>query len=123
MFLEATGGYDWFIPQATPKDCTHAYYTFSVDYRGFELFGVSWKQFYERYKEMGGDGFYGIVAIPYTEPALAGKIFGPTSCVPGLCPISEGLQERVMCFKTNYRDLSVAQEKIDILIKLLGSIG
>lgn len=122
MFLDATSGYDWFIPQAIPKDCTHSYYTFSVDYLGLERFGVSWKQFYDRYMEMGGDGFYGIVAIPYTEPALAGKTFGSTKCIPGLCPISEGLQERVMCFKTNYRDLGVAQEKINILVKLLGSL-
>lgn len=72
---------------------------------------------------MGGDGFYGIVAIPYTEPALAGKTFGSTKCIPGLCPVSEGLQERVMCFKTNYRDLGVAQEKINILVKLLRSLS
>ena len=26
MFLEATKGYDWFIPQTIPKDCTHSYY-------------------------------------------------------------------------------------------------
>lgn len=123
MFLEATSGYDWFIPQATPADCTHSYYTFSVDYRGCERFGVSWKEFYDRYQEMGGDGFYGIVAIPYTEPALAGKTFGATKCVEGICPISEQLQERVMCFKTNYRDLSVAQEKIDILVRLLRSLS
>jgi perosamine synthetase len=122
MFLDATSGYDWFIPQSTPEDCTHSYYTFSVDYRGYEEFGVTWKQFYDRYKQMGGDGFYGIVAIPYTEPALAGKTFGSTKCVPGLCPISEGLQERVMCFKTNYRDLNIAQAKINLLVKLLESL-
>ena len=122
MFLEATAGFDWFIPQATPKDCTHSYYTFSVDYRGYERFGVTWKQFYDRYKAMGGDGFYGIVAIPYTEPALAGKSFGATKCMPGLCPISEGLQARVMCFKTNYRDLKVAEEKVAILVEALTSL-
>ena len=122
MFLDATVGYDWFIPQAIPKNCTHSYYTFSVDYRGFERFGVSWKEFYDRYKGIGGDGFYSIVAIPYNEPALAGKIFGSTKCIPGLCPISEGLQNRVMCFKTNYRDLEEAQKKIDILVKLLRSL-
>ena len=122
MFLDATAGYDWFIPQAIPKDCTHSYYTFSVDYRGFERFGVSWKEFYDRYQNIGGDGFYSIVAIPYNEPALAGKIFGSTKCLPGLCPVSEGLQDRVMCFKTNYRDLEEAQKKIDILVKLLGSL-
>jgi perosamine synthetase len=122
MFLEATKGYDWFIPQAIPKDCTHSYYTFSVDYRGLEKFGVSWKEFYNRYQELGGDGFYSIVAIPYNEPALAGKKFGSTICSPGLCPVSEGLQERVMCFKTNYRDLEEAKKKIEILAQLLKSL-
>jgi perosamine synthetase len=122
MFLDATSGYDWFIPQAIPKDCTHSYYTFSVDYKGFERFGVSWKEFYNRYKVMGGDGFYSIVAIPYNEPALMGKVLGSTKCIPGLCPVSEGLQERVMCFKTNYRDLEEAQKKIDILVQLLKSL-
>jgi len=122
MFFDATVGYDWFVPQAIPKDCTHSYYTFSVDYRGLERFGVSWKQFYDRYIEMGGDGFYAIVAIPYNEPALAGKTFGSTKCFPGLCPVSEGLQNRVMCFKTNYRDIEEAQMKIDILVKLLESL-
>ncbi len=121
MFLDATAGYDWFIPQKIPKNCTHSYYTFSVDYKGFEKFGVRWKEFYDRYQDSGGDGFYAIVAIPYTEPALLGKTFGSTKCLPGLCPVSEGLQERVMCFKTNYRDLAEAQQKIDTLVNLLRS--
>ena len=121
MFLDATQGYEWFVPQAIPENCTHSYYTFSVDYKGSNLFDFSWKDFYKKYKELGGDGFYGIVAIPYTEPALIGKIFGSTHCKKGLCPISEGLQERVMCFKTNYRDLKDAEQKINILSKLLKS--
>lgn len=119
MFHEATLGYDWFVAQATPSDCTHSYYTFSVDYKGFEKFGVSWKEFYNRYIDMGGDGFYSIVAIPYTEPALVGKTFGTTKFISGLCPVSEDLQRRVMCFKTNYRDLNEAQNKINILVELL----
>ena len=64
MFLEATDGYDWFIPQFTPKGYEHSYYTFSVDYRGEARFGITWKDFYNEYKEMGGDGFYSPVAIP-----------------------------------------------------------
>ena len=123
LFLEMTSGFEWFIPQAIPDNCTHSYYTFSVDYRGLEYFGVSWKEFYNRYKALGGDGFYGIVAIPYTEPAIAGKTFGQTTCSPGLCPISEGLQERVMCFKTNYRDVDDARKKINILVELLRSFS
>jgi len=118
LFLEMTSGFDWFIPQETPENCTHSYYTFSVDYRGEERFGVPWKEFYKRYKAMGGDGFYGVVAIPYTEPALIGKAL----CEAGSCPVSEGLQKRVMCFKTNYRDVDDAKRKVSILTELLGSL-
>ena len=81
----------------------------SVDYRGLEKFELV-GNFTIDIKELGGDGFYSIVAIPYNEPALAGKKFGSTICSPGLCPVSEGLQDRVMCFKTNYRDLEEAMK-------------
>lgn len=118
-FLESTTGYEWFIPQYTPENFVNAYYTFSVDYRGEQVHGTTWKEFYTEYKRMGGDGFYGAVAIPYLEPALAGKRFSDQLLEPGLCPVAEGLQQRVMCFKTNYRDIDTAIEKIDILSELL----
>lgn len=123
LFLEMTAGYDWFIPQETPQDLVHSYYTFSVDYRGEAHGGLPWKAFYHKYKEMGGNGFYGVVAIPYLEPSLHGKTYGDTRLQSGICPVSEGLQQRVMCFKTNYRDFSIAEEKIEILAKLLTEIN
>ncbi len=119
MFLDATAGYDWFIPQHTPENLVHAYYTFSVDYSGDKVHGTTWKEFYHKYKDRGGDGFYGAVVIPYLEPALEGKSMGRQSFEPGLCPVAEGLQQRVMCFKTNYRNLETARIKIDVLAKLL----
>lgn len=119
LFLERTAGYDWFTPQRTPEGYEHAYYTFSVDYLGEQAHGTTWKEFYNEYKAMGGDGFYGAVAIPYLEPALLGKTYGDFICAPGLCPVAEGLQQRVMCFKTNYRDMGVAEQKVDLLAKLL----
>jgi perosamine synthetase len=122
LFLEKTAGYDWFIPQHTPQGYEHAYYTFSADYRGQKLHGTTWKEFYHEYKAMGGDGFYGVVAIPYMEPTLLGKTISGITYKPGLCPVAEGLQQRVMCFKTNYRDIDVAEQKIDILAKLLARL-
>ena len=119
LFLERTAGYDWFIPQRTPEGYEHAYYTFSADYHGEQAHGTSWKEFYNEYKAIGGDGFYGAVAIPYLEPALLGKTYGDVTFASGLCPVAEGLQQRVMCFKTNYRDMSVAEQKVDLLAKLL----
>ena len=121
FFIKAMDGCEWLIPQSVPYDCEHSYYTVAVDYLGDRFINVTWKEFYNRYIEMGGDGFYSIVAIPYLEPSLRGKIFGSQKCEPGLCPVSEGLQKRVMCFKTNYRDMKVAQSKADILHQLINS--
>jgi len=121
MFLDNTTSFDWFIPQKTPVGYEHAYYTFSVDYRGHEYLNVSWKEFYQQYKKLGGDGFYACVAIPYLEPSLHGKVFGNYTMKEGLCPVSESLQKRVMCFKTNYRDLSVAEHQVKLLSNLLKS--
>jgi perosamine synthetase len=123
MFLQKTSGYNWFIPQKTSNCCQHSYYTFSVDYRGEYLLGLSWKDFYKKYKDNGGDGFYASVSIPYLEPSLIGQTYGNIIFAPGLCPVAEGLQKRLMCFKTNYRDISTAEEKVNILSDLLFSLS
>ena len=119
MYEDISYGYDWFVPQRTPDNCVHAYYTFSVDFKPAEIDTQAWKNFYKRYVEATGEGFYGVVGIPYLEPALVGQKVGTQTCVEGLCPIAEGLQQRVMCFKTNYRDLSEAREKVEKLSLLL----
>jgi perosamine synthetase len=123
LFLESVKGCEWMVPQTVNAGFEHSYYTFGVDYRGEKARGVKWKEFYNRYIEMGGDGFYGCVLVPYLEPALRGKEFGGRRLVPGLCPKAEDLQRRVMAFKTNYRDLDVAQRKTEILSKLIDQIG
>ena len=119
MYQEALGGYGWFLPQATPPYCDHSYYSFVVDYRGEEEFGVSWRDFYFNFKQRGGDGFYATVMVPYLEENFEGKTIGNQQFSEGLCPIAEGLQRRSMCFKTNYRDLTVVKEQIAILAEML----
>jgi perosamine synthetase len=123
LFNEAIVGCSWMTPQAVYVGFEHSYYTFAVEYRGFEERKVSWKDFYDQYKLMGGDGFYGNVMIPYLEPALKGKKFGNTILGPGLCPHAEDIQKRIMAFKTNYRDLGTAKLKAEILSNLIDKIG
>ena len=123
FFLEAVKGCKWMIPQKVDEGFEHSYYTFAVDYRGLEERNVSWKEFYNRYTEKGGDGFYGNVAVPYLEPALLNKQFGRVKLVQGMCPVAERLQKRIMAFKSNYRDLDVAKQKAEILSKLIDEIG
>ncbi len=123
FFSDATSNCDWFQAQTTPDGYVNSYYTFAIKYQGAEKHGISWKDFYNQYVNAGGDGFYGACLIPYLEPALIGQTFGSVTCAKGLCPIAEDLQSRIMQFKTNYRNLQIAQGKAQILSDLIDNIG
>lgn len=123
MFLDAVQGCSWMEPQVVPAHSTHTYFTFSAKYLGSEEKGIKWKEFYNRYKERGGDGFYACWKPPYLEPSLRGRTMGKQRYEKGLCPRAEELQERIMAFKTNYRDLGVARQKATILSALIDEIG
>ena len=120
LFKDAIGNkYPWFLPQHTPKNIIHAYYTFSCEYIAELAGGKTWKSFYEEFIKRGGDGFYGSVANPYLEPAIINifkKDFKREYC---LCSNAERLQKSVMCFKTNYRDTEKAECQLNILLNLL----
>jgi perosamine synthetase len=101
----AVAGCRWLIPQAVPADYVHSYWTFvcrlAVDVP------FTWYDFRAKYLEFGGDGFYGAWALNYLEPAFRTKRFADTQSQTyelGLCPVAEGLQPRLMQFKTNYYD-------------------
>lgn len=123
LFLKAIASCSWMLPQTVLPGVEHTFYTFALDYRGEAERGMKWKEFYNRYIEKGGDGFYGCVAIPYLEPALRGREFGGHRLEKGLCPKAEALQPRIMQFKTNYRDLGEARHKAEILSALIDEIG
>jgi len=123
MFLTAIECCDWLKPQFIPVNCSHSYFTFGVLYSGDIYRGINWKDFYHRYKSLGGDGFYACWKNPYLEPSLKGKIFGGVTLINGLCPIAEKYQKKLMLFKTNYRNMDVAERKINILSKMIDDIG
>jgi len=115
---DAIEGCGWMIKQTTPRGHVHSYYTYAVRYEGDSEKGLAWKEFYRRYLDMGGDGFYGACKLPYLEPVLRLEGKGRT----GLCPVAEALQPKLMQFKTNYRDLKEAEKKTEALKKLIRSI-
>lgn len=123
MFLSAVDGCTWIVPQKTYSYANHTMYTFAFLYEGMNAKGVSWKEFYNRFKEKGGDGFYAAWVNPYLEPALKNKQFGITKCQHGLCPVAEEYQKKIMLFKTNYRDLSKARKNAILLANLIDEIG
>ena len=123
MFKESIRGCNWIEAQRTPEDYKHSHYTFSFEYKGLKAIGISWKEFYNMYVEMGGDGFYSACIVPYLEPVFQNNENYNKVYTKGMCPIAEDLQKKIMQFKTNYRSLSVAQKKADILKTLIDKIG
>ena len=127
LFNKAVEGCKWMIPQQSPEGVINTYWTYAVKYEGEKELGVSWKEFYDLYLKNGGDGFYGALSLQYLEPAIKNKEWLGTylpeinlykdkfNFKEGLCPIAEELQPKIMQFKTNYRNLDIAEEKTRIL--------
>ena len=123
LFKEAVGGCKFLEIQKIPQCCVHSHYTFTVKYKGQKATGLTWKDFYHRYIEMGGDGFYGACKVPYLEPAFKDLIVNGISYKRGICPVAEEIQPQIMQFKTNYRDLKVATRKAEILSQLIKDLS
>ena len=126
-FIEVMANCDYLTPQFTPDGYENSYYTLAVLYQGYESINVTWEDFRKKYVELGGDGIYGAWAVPYMEPVIAEKkfvyrnpkIYKNLNYEPGLCPIAESVQPKIMQFKTNYRDLELASDKAQILQKTI----
>ena len=122
IFYEAVKDCKWIVPQVIPEGYKHSHYTFSFEYKGQEEVGISWKQFYSMYVEMGGDGFYSACVVPYLEPVFQNHEFYKEIYKRGMCPVAEDLQKKIMQFKTNYRSLTEASKKASILKDLISKL-
>jgi len=123
MFDNAVKGCNWIVPQLIPEGYKHSHYTYSFEYKGQESIGVSWNEFYDMYVEMGGDGFYSACVVPYLEPVFKNNPEYNNLFKKGDCPVAEGLQKKVMQFKTNYRSMADANKKANILKKLIEKLS
>jgi perosamine synthetase len=126
LFLDALGGCDWMIPQKTPEHCTNSYWTFVTRLTRSD---VTWHEFRNRFRSLGGDGIYGAWKLSYLEPMFANgsPIRHPEyrgdyqTYAPGLCPRAEIIQKQLLQFKTNYWNWSDAERQADILSKSIRS--
>lgn len=135
MFLEAVKDCSWLVPQYTPLGYEHSYWTFVCRFEAEEA-GCSWQEFRQKFYDHGGDFIYGAWRLIYNEPIFQnreflGGSFPIDSSIykgdfrqykPGLCPVAEKLQPKLMQFKTNYLDLNEAARQVDILCKTIISI-
>lgn len=127
MFMDVIANTDYLIPQKVPEGYTHSYYTLGVLYKGEEGIGVNWREFRRAYVEAGGDGIYSAWSVPYLEPMMTERkyvkrcpwVYENVYYEPGLCPVAECIQKQLMQFKTNYRDIRLAEMKAAILRKVI----
>ena len=112
MYDEAFKDCNYIITQKVLPGHTNTYWTYTVKYEG-----DNWFNLYNKVKEAGGDGFYGGLSVPYHEPIMENYNYKK-----GDCPNAESTQPKMMQFKTNYRDLLVAQEKINILKEVINNL-
>tara|TARA_B110000858_G_scaffold156017_3_gene178252 strand:- start:575 stop:1786 length:1212 start_codon:yes stop_codon:yes gene_type:complete len=123
IFRKTIKNCDWLIEQHIPDNCIHTHYTFAVRYLGDKKLGLSWKIFYNKYLKSGGDGFYGACVCPHLEPSILSYIKNTNYKKKISTPIAEKIQKEIMQFKTNYRDLKVAQSKANILKKIIDKLS
>jgi len=127
IFSEATREFhDWFVPQKTGPECVNSYWTWACRN---EHPRVSWHTLRDAFLENGGHGVYAAWKLTYLEPmfeklTLLGRerfisAENIANYKPGLCPVAERLQKRLMQFKTNYWDISEAHVQAEILLKTL----
>ncbi len=126
-FIDVMKTCDYLIPQFVPSGYTNTYYTLGVVYEGDKSIGVSWEDFRKAYIDHGGDGIYGAWSVLYLEPMIATRqfanrcpwVYEDLRYEKGLCPVAEALQPKIMQFKTNYRDVNLAENKAIALLKTI----
>jgi len=106
----------WLHPQRTPAGYGHSYWAYTV-VMDDSLDLNFWDQFYDKFTQFGGEGFYGAWSLTYLEPIFQNDTFGTYES--GICPNAEFVQPRIMQFKTNYGDRGKINEQCRALEKTI----
>lgn len=135
--VEIAKGYDevvsrcsWLIPQHIPDNCTSSHWSY-VAY--LDRKDISWEQVFDTYEKHGGDGFYAAWKLTYMEPAFQQMNLGGRErffekpfyegerqeYAPGLCPVAERLQPRLIQFKGGYTDPDRFKRQLESLEKTI----
>jgi len=111
----------WLKPQHVPDDCEHAWWAYSVCLPA-PGDGPTWQEFFDKFLELGGDWFYGAWGLTYQEPIFQDGTLG-RKYEPGLCPVAESLQPRLMQFKTHYGDQPTLDRQAEALARTIRFFG
>ncbi len=124
IFDDAIKGNTIIAPQKTGEDYVNAYWAYATKLIDDS---ITWKQFRDKYLELGGDGIYSAWKLTYQEPFFKNMAMlrreellnKSVSYEDGICPVAEALQPKILAFKSNYYDLNVAEAKAEALVKTI----
>jgi len=128
LFLKIIDQYpDFFSSQKKQDNSFNSYWALAVKYYGDKNRGISQKTFKKKYLELGGDIIRGAWSVPYLEPVISKNKFKEINMnvykdiyyKKGSCPIAEKIQKQLMIFKTNYRNLKIAELQSSLLLKTI----
>lgn len=107
----------WLKPQQVGDAYEHSYWAYVVKLDA-EKSDVTWQQFFDKFAELGGDGFYGAWSLTHLEPVFQDGSLG-RKYEAGICPVAEATQPRLMQFKTNYGDQETIDRQADALARTI----
>ncbi len=125
-YQEVIASCSWLVPQYVPEGSTCSYWTYVVK---LDHPTLTWHEFRDKYMEFGGDGIYAAWKLTYFEDFFQTMNLGgreqffkppfftgmPQAYVPGLCPVAEKLQPKLLQFKTNYFEVERFQKQLEAL--------
>ncbi len=118
--------FDWIIAQQIPEGYKSSYWNYPIRIIRDD---IEWVQFLRKFKELGGDGFYGAYLPVHLEPVFANlnravdenpnRYPQYANRLPryekGYCPVWESIQPQIAMLKTNYWDTSEIAKQADLL--------
>lgn len=122
-FAQAVEGCSWLTPQKVPEGYEHAYWTYVLR---LDRDDITWHDFRAKFVEFGGEPFYGAWRLTYLEPAFQGKRFADYQWQefgPGLCPVAEATQPRLIQLPTNYFSEDVMERQAEALARTIDYFG
>ena len=119
-FEQVINGCSLLNAQKTPSGYEHAYWAYTV-ILDKSCDSSMWQNFYDKFVELGGDGFYGAWSLTYLEPFMQSGEYGQYP--KGICPVAESVQPRLIQLKTNYGDMEIINRQAEILYKTTRYFG
>ena len=126
----AITGCDWLIPQKTPEDHVHSYWTYAIRINRND---IDWSEMRSFFTNLGGDGYYAAYQPVHREPVFP-MLSDMVKSNPGRfphwhermpdyretsCPVWESIQPNIIMLKTKYFDLDSARRQADFFVKTI----